>query len=424
MLHGCARLNQRNLYKSVHLDYTYGMERATNKRIIPQEVKNLGKLFTDAGFEIRTIGGWVRDMLRGVAPKDLDLATTATPEQMMALCNQHSVHYFETGLQHGTISIVGDAGTIYEVTTLRIDTATDGRHATVEYTTDWQVDAERRDFTINAMSVDLDGTLFDYFNGREHLNANKVIFVGDAEARIQEDYLRILRFFRFRSRMSDRSYDDRQVFEVIARNAPGLEQISAERVWMEMAKILSGSETMLCMVLTDMFEWGVLEHIGLPKVGSYDIINAAIVRAQTANPLTVLAALTGTKMADAWKMSRDEKKLLEFLQSYCCVPRPGLAFFKEIAVDHGHEYAVECASLFGPSETLEATRNWVPSHFPVGGEDLIARGVKPGPEMGQILNRLKRVWMDSDYRLDKDALLAIGDEKWSSVGVTKIAKAE
>jgi tRNA nucleotidyltransferase (CCA-adding enzyme) len=389
------------------------------KTQIPSEVRKLGKIFADAGHEMRPVGGWVRDSLRGIDPKDLDLATTATPGEMLQLCMEHDLSYIPTGIDHGTVTIVmhGKKSThksglhptmvpAFEVTTLRVDRETDGRHAQVEFTTDWQKDAERRDFTINAMSVGLDGQLFDYFGGQQHLTDRRVVFVGDAHARINEDFLRILRYFRFRSRMTDR-YFDREVLSTIKSNAHGLQQISVERIWMEMSKILSGDPTMLCLCLIDMLETGVLAQIGLAGVERYDIVHATIVRDQTTNPITVLAALTDTPLGEAWKMSTPEKALLAFLQAHRRIPRPDIAFIKEIAYDHSPAYAVECASLFGKTEALAAARQWTPPAFPVGGEDLIALGHCPGKEMGVTLRRLTRAWKDSDYRLDKAELLSL-----------------
>jgi tRNA nucleotidyltransferase (CCA-adding enzyme) len=398
------------------------------KSAIPRHARRLAKLFADSGHEVRIVGGWVRDTLRGIDPKDLDLATTATPSQMVDICQTHDLRHIPTGMDHGTITILPtlksksgqkaitddwkrakmqpDMVPAFEVTTLRVDTETDGRHAKVEFTTDWRKDAERRDFTINAMSVGPDGQLFDYFDGHQHLQDKRVIFVGDAEARIREDYLRILRFFRFRSRLADQTYD-RQILNVIAQNVAGLEQISVERIWSEMSKILSGDPAMLCVLLIDMMQTGVLAKIGLGDVERYDIVHATIARDQTANPLTVLAAMTRTAIGPAWKMSRDEMDMLEFLQRHRRIPRPELSFFKDVAYDRGYDYAVEVASLFGPSDVLEATRAWTPVSMPVTGQDLLDHGYIPGPLVGAKLKELVQVWKDSDYRMDRDALLAL-----------------
>lgn len=384
---------------------------------IPTEIKKLGKIFEQAGHEIRIVGGWVRDTMSGNTPKDLDLATTATPLQMGEICVNNGLSMVPTGIDHGTVTIVfprkriiksglgPDIVPAYEVTTLRVDKDTDGRHATVEYTADWKLDAARRDFTINAMSMGLDGKLYDYFGGQEDLKANRIVFVGDADARIKEDFLRILRYFRFRSRVDDRIHD-RETLAAIKANAMGLRQISVERIWMEMAKILKENSTMICLCMIDMLETDVLEAIGLSDVGRYDIVNGTITRRWTDNPVTVLAAMTSAPIGSQWKMTQQESSLLGFLQPWRLKQRPELAEFKAIAVRHNLERAIELACLFGPSEILEALREWEVPVLPVRGQDLVDIGYEPGPEVGQIIRRLANLWQESDYVLGKEALMA------------------
>ena len=164
-----------------------------NKLLSPT-VLTLKEVFQKQNYELRLCGGAVRDLLQGKEPKDLDFATTALPEQMLALCSEHCWRTINAnGLSHGTVTIRLD-DINFEITTLRIDRVTDGRRAAVEFTTDWKLDAERRDLTFNSLFLGLDGTLYDYFDGEKDLHAKRVRFVGDAEKRIQEDYLRILRF--------------------------------------------------------------------------------------------------------------------------------------------------------------------------------------------------------------------------------------
>lgn len=166
------------------------------QRLRTPDLLRLEHLFSSNGYTLRLVGGAVRDLLLARSPKDIDLATECTPEDMVKLFEAEGIRYIPTGLQHGTVTVCTGDGA-YEVTTLRVDRQTDGRHAVVDFTTDWQVDANRRDFTINAMSLALDGSLYDYFSGQEHLADRRVEFVGDAKARIREDYLRILRYFRW-----------------------------------------------------------------------------------------------------------------------------------------------------------------------------------------------------------------------------------
>lgn len=166
------------------------------RAVLRPDLLRLERLFKSEGYSLRLVGGVVRDLLLGRNPKDIDLATECTPEEMVRLFEKEGLRYIPTGLQHGTITVHTDMGTDYEITTLRIDHVTDGRHALVQFTSDWAIDAKRRDLTINSMSLSFDGTLYDYFEGQRHLTEKKIVFVGSARSRIQEDYLRILRYFR------------------------------------------------------------------------------------------------------------------------------------------------------------------------------------------------------------------------------------
>lgn len=165
------------------------------QRLRTLDLLRLEHMFSSNGYTLRLVGGAVRDLLLGRNAKDIDLATDCTPGDMVKLFNAEGVRHIPTGVQHGTITVNTGERT-YEITTLRVDRQTDGRRAVVDFTTDWQVDANRRDLTINAMSLALDGSLYDYFNGQQHLAEGRVEFVGDAKTRIREDYLRILRYFR------------------------------------------------------------------------------------------------------------------------------------------------------------------------------------------------------------------------------------
>jgi tRNA nucleotidyltransferase/poly(A) polymerase len=170
--------------------------------VITVELEALRALFQAWDFDLRLVGGVVRDMLSDVTPKDVDLCTDADPEQMMMIFREHGVTFYETGLQHGTLT-VNLNGQIYEITSLRTDSNHDGRHAEVTYTRDWLADLARRDLTVNAMALTFDGDLIDPFNGAADLAAKKVRFVGDPNQRMREDYLRILRFFRFHARIAN-----------------------------------------------------------------------------------------------------------------------------------------------------------------------------------------------------------------------------
>ena len=230
------------------------------KALLTPDLLQIESIFRKNGYGFRLVGGVVRDLLLEKTPKDVDIATECTPAAMMELFESHNIRYIPTGLEHGTVTVhINDND--YEVTTLRIDRVTDGRHAEVEFTKDWREDAERRDLTINAMSLDLQGNLYDYFEGQKHLAEKKIIFVGDARKRICEDFLRILRYFRFYGRIVP--YPDQHdlaTLDTIRETAEGLIQISVERVWMEMAKILTGNHAP--HLLNTMYSLKVAKYIG------------------------------------------------------------------------------------------------------------------------------------------------------------------
>ena len=228
--------------------------------LLTPELLTLASAFDKQGYDLRIVGGAVRDILLGIKPKDVDISTNATPEQMIELFKDNQIRYIETGLQHGTLTAHLNQQD-FEITTLRIDAETDGRHAVVKFTDDWRLDAERRDLTFNAMSLTLDGTLHDYFGGRYDLENRRVRFVGDPMCRIQEDYLRILRYFRFYGRIAVNPDNHNQhTLDVISQCVEGLDRIAVERIWVEMAKILTGNYAP-CL-LQHIYNLKVAEHIG------------------------------------------------------------------------------------------------------------------------------------------------------------------
>lgn len=205
------------------------------KEFLPQALYDIAGAFARNGREVRLVGGAVRDIAMGKTPKDWDMATNALPERTLAILEEIGKP-FDLSNGHGTVSIILD-GETYEITTLRVDAETDGRHAKVKFVDDFKLDAARRDFTINAMSMNI-LTLepFDYFNGLEDIENQVIRFVGNPAERMVEDYLRILRFFRFAARYNWKM--DLEALEEIANHATGLRQISGERIWMEVKQIM------------------------------------------------------------------------------------------------------------------------------------------------------------------------------------------
>ena len=203
------------------------LNNAVFNEIMTSDLKYIFDLFEKYSFELRIAGGAVRDLLMGIKPHDIDFATTATPDQMKEIFTKENIRMLNTnGEKHGTITIRLDDKENYEITTLRIDVNTDGRHAEVRFTNDWKLDSNRRDLTINSIFLCFDGTIIDYFNGYEDLKNHRVKFVGDPSTRIQEDYLRILRYFRFYGRIAncEDNHDSLSV-EAIKNNSVGLKSI-------------------------------------------------------------------------------------------------------------------------------------------------------------------------------------------------------
>jgi tRNA nucleotidyltransferase (CCA-adding enzyme) len=338
-------------------------------------------------------------------PKDIDLATDATPNESMELLKANDIRVIETGLQHGTVVAHID-GEDYEITTLRIDVETDGRHAEVEYTKDWEQDAERRDLTFNAMSMDFDGNLYDYHGGHEDLKSGTARFVGDADSRMQEDFLRILRYFRFQGRTESPNFD-KDTLSKIAKNAEGLKRISGERIWMEMAKILSGNHAPL--ILSKMKESGVMNNIGLPNPNLKEFSR---VYNNTKDPNLLMASLLSSvdelnDVRSRWKFSNPEYEMMKTILQHRDKDI-NLTLAKKMHIMLRIKKNLVHALLVYKNKNGAANKfqNWDAPTFPVNGEDLKRLGISPGPELGRILNSLKSKWTESGFTLGKDDLLA------------------
>lgn len=374
------------------------------KDVMTPDLVNLRLLFRRSGFDLRLVGGCVRDLMAGLDPKDIDLCTDANPQEQIEIYTHARVRYFETGLDHGTITVVLD-GTPYEVTSLRLDVETDGRRATVAYTRDWIKDLERRDFTINAMSITFDGELIDPFNGLDDLRNGLVKFVGDAETRIREDYLRILRWFRFRGRFGmDESHSTRAAIE---RLSPGLGAISTERVWSEVKRIISGNQGP-CIML-EMHRMGVADHIDLPTDTLDQTSFPQEVAEITRNPVTLMVAMYGELAPQTlrrWKASGEEIRLSEKLA--WAVEGRVSPFYAMAVLMWTRDHAVELAALQGlDAFQIEVIKEWPIPMFPVTGNDLIASGLSPGPEFSRRLGIMKNRWANSGYMMTKNDLMSM-----------------
>ncbi|WP_240161874.1 CCA tRNA nucleotidyltransferase [Gluconacetobacter azotocaptans] len=367
----------------------------------------------------RLVGGVVRDLIAGRPVADIDMATPEAPERVMAALAEAGIRIVPTGLAHGTVTAVV-AGRPYEVTTLRRDERTDGRHAVVAWTDDWREDAARRDFTINAMSCGRDGVVHDYFGGRADVRAGHVRFVGDAATRIHEDALRILRFFRFHARYG-RGEPDGAAMAAITALADGLARLSAERVWSELRRILAGPALMPTLAL--MAQSGVLARL-LPEGADRPALDRLLATGAPAEPilrLGVLAQGDAGGLATRLRLSRAETLTLSSVMSLIgTAPMPDPALDddarRRLLADEPADVLVrrswvgQAARLGHPSAEWDALRRDLVARprpvFPLAGRDLLAAGVAPGPRIGQALAEVRAWWMAGGCRADRKACLA------------------
>lgn len=375
----------------------------------------LGALAADAGMT-RLVGGVVRDSLLQLPVSDIDLATRLTPDKVMDTLESAGIRAVPTGLAHGTVTaIVG--GTPHEVTTLRRDVATDGRHAHVAFTDDWQADAARRDFTINALYADpLDGTVIDFFGGLDDLARRRVRFIGEPRTRIAEDHLRILRFFRFSARFSTGL--DPDGLEACAARANDLMALSRERIRDELLKLLDLPDP--ADTVEAMIEHGilapVLPEITADRLAALRMLIASETAARVApDGLRRLAALLppdprlATEIAGRLRLSNLEKGRLLHAATRSTVPADPRAL----------------AYSIGPAATLDRllltadprAAQWAGplSHYsrprlPVSGRDLIAMGLPPGPIVSRRLGDVEQRWIEAGFPADRNRTLAIARE--------------
>ena len=372
-------------------------EEALNvKSIITPAIRKLDKVFKKNKHEVRIVGGAVRDIALGKEPKDIDFATDATPDEMIAMLDKEGIRHIPTGIEHGTITAVID-GEDFEITTLRADTNTDGRHADVEFVRSWEEDAKRRDLTYNAMSMDIDGTVHDYNGGMDDLQDKVSRFVGDPEERIKEDYLRILRYFRFQSKLDSPKWDD-ATLNAIKDNAYGMTDLSVERVWQEMGKLLMGKSA------KEALEWmnktGVSSKIGLEGINPAKL-------GEPSGPIIALARmLDNSSIAREWKMSNYDRDMFDFLIKYKGEKINPKQAQDMIIKGASQDHLLAWANMHGKNDVYDAVHGFEQPEFPINGKDLLARGYVAGPNLGKMIDDLKDEWMKSNYKLSKEQLLS------------------
>lgn len=361
--------------------------------------------------KIRFVGGCVRDSILRLPVKDIDLATSYLPDETMNLLIKNEIKVVASGLSHGTVTAIV-ARHPYEITSLRKDIETDGRHAKVKFTTGWFEDAGRRDFTFNALYMDADGFITDYFNGVQDLENGVVRFIGDPDKRIAEDYLRILRFYRFWTRYGRQDPDPETVHSLV-RGSPKLTMLSAERIYQEVLQIFSLAH--LSDTLPLMLEHGALAYLWptatVPE-GLKHYFAQLTTRGLAPHPQAVIAAMSDLDMEKFTNVMRRLKAAKAHIKW-------GKAFIELCTACGGHQ-DLETALYYNDrevvkhwqvfcgtptAETLRTITEWQQPEFPLTGEDLQALGIPPSKHMGRLLRALKTQWVEAGFRLSRATLI-------------------
>jgi poly(A) polymerase len=366
----------------------------------------------------RFVGGCVRNTLMGREVDDIDIATQLTPEQVTEVCTQAGFAAYPTGIEHGTVTVVVK-GKPFEVTTLRRDVSTDGRRATVAFTESWEEDAQRRDFRINALYADASGTIHDPTGGGlDDARAGRVIFIGDAHQRIKEDYLRILRFFRFNAWYAKTPIDP-QGLHACADLVAGLDQLSVERIWKEVKKLLAAPDPRAAWEGMSAIE---VRARALPEMENEARLDALIALDADlmlpVDPMTrVAAALTDQESARALarrlKLSNEERERLVAalgdgakITSYMSLREMRRAIYKIGAEPFRDRVMLAWANAGGGKAQhwralLAHAQMWTPPKLPLSGDEVMAAGVPAGPKVGQVLREVEDWWIDADFPDDK-----------------------
>ena len=359
-------------------------------------------LLSNAGHQAFVVGGCVRNALLGLAVTDVDIATSAPPETVIALVEEAGLRAVPTGLAHGTVTVVVN-GTGFEVTTFRRDLLTDGRHATIAFCDDLALDAARRDFTMNALFARADGTVLDPLGGLADLLARRVRFVGDPQTRITEDYLRILRFFRFFAQYGDPEHGlDAEVLAACAAQADGLARLSSERVGAEMRKLLAAGDP--APAVAAMAQAGILSRV-LPGADPRSLPVLVHLEAGLAPDwLRRLSALGGdvAGLRLTRQELRDLTRLKDQIGTVCGAAELGYRLGQKLAQD----VILTRAALFAtplPADWQNEIAQGAHARFPIKARDLPQL---QGPAVGTTLRALEERWIASRFTLDKDDLLS------------------
>ena len=395
------------------------------KKLISQnEIKNLFQIFSDnLENKLYLVGGCVRNALAGINITDIDFATACTPEKIIDILNKSKIKYYDVGLKFGTVTAILNDQT-FEITTFRKDQETDGRHAIVEFTSEIEIDAARRDFTINAIYLDEDLNIYDFYNGVEDLQNKSLKFIGQSDVRIKEDYLRILRFFRFYNEFSSQTIDS-ETLNSLGKEASNLSFISKERIFTEFSKILEQKDPLASLEL--MQELDILKYIStdlklsksfnnliriekkldleifLPRRLSMLLENSAVKIESFNSDFNITSEIKKYLI----NLSNIDRKLVSYLsirEARAKIYKLGIDLFLDQTIiswsnDQNEKNEINWRALF------EVGRNFEKPVFPIDAQYVMNMGIGKGPLIGKILDELEEWWADNGFISDEYSLI-------------------
>ena len=371
--------------------------------------------------EVRYVGGCIRKILNNEEIDDIDLATNLKPDETINALKNSQINFYESGIEHGTIT-ANINGKNFEITSLRKDVSTDGRHANVEFSESWHEDASRRDFTINSIYADLDGNLYDPFNGKEDLEKKIIKFIGDPEKRIKEDYLRILRYIRFSLNYSNLNHQD-SVKKIIKQNISGISKISSERLLSELKKIFNSSG--ILKLHSDNFSLEIIQII-FPQLKNIKILKKLNKYAEKYNFQKDFIFLIAILIIDdtdnceyflyKFKISNEDKKRIMFIKNFYSKPLEK-NFFSEknlwkILYNDGKKSLMDLINFSIIRSKKDDDKkliklkdffnNQSPPIFPIKARELIGKyNLKEGRELGQKLRQIENLWIENDFKIQQ-----------------------
>jgi len=381
------------------------MKRITADWITNPDTQKVCHVLTDAGFDCYFVGGCVRNALIDAPVNDIDISTNALPDRVMELAHSAGLHSVPTGIDHGTVTVIS-SGTPFEITTYRRDVETDGRRAVVAFADTIEDDARRRDFTMNALYANQSGLISDPLNGLADLLARRVRFIEDADRRIKEDYLRILRFFRFHAWYGDVSAGlDAEGLAAVAANLDGLGSISKERIGSELKKLLTAPDP--AASIASMAASGVLNTILPGADAKYLPVLIHLEEGKKPDPIRRLAALGGADVETLLRLSKAQTRHLQKLKEDIGSTRSPAELGYRLGVNAANDVILLRAALLEmplDPEALMQIETGADAKYPVVAADLMP--TYQGAELGKALANLEAKWIKSGFALTRDQLLA------------------